>query len=60
VAYVGGDHVQEATPERYQSERRAQEEEKMAHPKRKMTHQKRAQLRKHLTSVLHDDCRPVS
>jgi hypothetical protein len=34
----------------------------MTHPKRKMTHQKRAQLRKyeHLTSVLHDGCRPVS
>jgi hypothetical protein len=45
VAYVGGDHVQEAAPERNQSERRTQQE-KMAHPKRKMAHQKRAQLRK--------------
>jgi hypothetical protein len=46
VAYICGDHVQEAAPERNQSERRTQQEEEMAHPKRKMTHQKRAQLRK--------------
>jgi hypothetical protein len=45
VADVCVDHVQEADPERNQSERRTQQE-KMTPPKRKMTHQKRAQLRK--------------
>jgi hypothetical protein len=45
VADVYVDHIQEAAPERNQSER-TQQEEKMTHPKRKMTHQKRAQLGK--------------
>jgi hypothetical protein len=46
VTDVCVDHVQEATPERNQSERRTQQEEKMTLSKRKITHQKRAQLRK--------------
>jgi hypothetical protein len=32
VAYEGGDYVEQAAPERNQSERRAQQEEKMTHP----------------------------
>jgi hypothetical protein len=44
VVDVCADHVQEATQERNQSERRTQQEEKMAPPERKMTHQKRGQL----------------
>jgi hypothetical protein len=46
VADVCVDHIQEAAPDRNQSEMRMQQEEKMTPPKRKMTHQKRAQLRK--------------